>query len=506
MLICNCLKFKNVKRLSYILILLTGAVLLTNCVTPSHLVMPPGPPSTVTRTQQININEFTIYPLTNKDDISGIGILKNTFADYMKHNDSYYEIQENYPDAYLSVNIKPRKEINRTWILDVAFFYPFVGMIPSPWWGYTYADLTLSIEIPSIDYAQYTFSESSKINSILYPYYSAGKAITQKFRQTYWQLFSNISKYDFQGNWTGTRNITALIESKEKTIISEQIIAEKSKNRPTVAVSKKIPDVDKNIPINQIQKPNTFALIIGNEDYRSYQLDLSGEVNVDFAENDARIFRVYAINTLGVPERNVIMLINGTSGQMHQALTRINLIAKNTKGEANLIFYYAGHGLPDEVTKEPYLIPVDVSGKDLSQAIKLKDVYSKLNEHPNKRVTMFLDACFSGGARSQGLLAARAVKVKPKEQQLKGNLIVFTASSGEESSLPYKEKYHGMFTYFLLKKLQESKGNITYKELSDYLNEKISLESVLVNSKEQNTQTNVSPDATNIWKNWNFLK
>ena len=44
------------------------------------------------------------------------------------------------------------------------------------------------------------------------------------------------------------------------------------------------------------------------------------------------------------------------------------------------------------------------------------------------------------------------------------------------------------------------------KELSDYLNEKISLESVLVNSKEQNTQTNVSPDATNIWKNWNFLK
>ena len=129
----------------------------------------------------------------------------------------------------------------------------------------------------------------------------------------------------------------------------------------------------------------------------------------------------------------------------------------------------------------------------------MKDVYSKLTEHPNKQVAMFMDACFSGGARSQGLLAARAVKVKPKEQQLKGNLIVFTASSGEESSLPYKEKYHGMFTYFLLKKLQESKGELTYKELSDYLNEKISLESVLVNSKEQNTQTNVSPDATNIW-------
>lgn len=506
MLTCNCLKFKNVKNLSYILILLTGAVLLTNCFTPSHLVVPPGPSSTVIRTQKVNINEFIIYPLTNKDDLSGIEILKGNFANYMKLNDSYYKIQECYPDASLNVNIEPSKTIKRTWILDVAFFYPFVGMMPSPWWGQTYANLTLSIDIPSIDYAQYNFSDSTKINFILYPYYSAGKAITQKFRQTYWQLFSKISKYDFQENWTGNQNITALLESKEKTTISEQILAEESKNRPTVTVSKKISDVDENIPYNNISKPNTFALIIGNEDYRSYQLDLSSEVNVDFAEQDARTFNNYVIQTLGVPERNIIMLINGTSGQMHQALAKINLIARNTKGKAKLIFYYAGHGLPDEITREPYLIPVDVSGKNLSQAIKLKDVYSKLTEHPNKQVTMFLDACFSGGARNQGLLAARAVKVKPKEQQLKGNLIVFTASSGEESSLPYKEKNHGMFTYFLLKKLQESKGNLTYKELSDYLNEKISLESVLVNSKEQNTQTNASPDATNIWKNRNFMK
>ncbi len=485
---------------------MTGAVLLTNCYTPKHLVLPPGPSSITTRTQKININGFTVYPLTNKDDLRRIGALKNNFADYMKVNDSYYKIQEYFPDASLNVNIKPSKIIKRTWILDAAFFYPFLGMCPSPWWGKTYANLTLSIDIPSIDYAQYNFSDSSKINLIMYPYYGAGEAISKKFRLTYWQLFSEISKYDFQKNWTGSQNITALLENKEKTIISEQIVAEESKTRPTVVVSKNISDVDRNIPINNINRPNTFALIIGNEDYSSYQLDLSSEVNVNFAENDARIFRVYAINTLGVPERNVMMLINGTSGQMHQALTKINLIARNTKGEANLIFYYAGHGLPDEVTREPYLIPVDVSGKDLSQAIKLKDVYSKLNEHPNKRVTMFLDACFSGGARSQGLLAARAVKVKPKEQQLKGNLIVFTASSGEESSLPYKEKSHGLFTYFLLKKLQVSKGNLTYKELSDYLNEKISLEAILVNSKEQNTQTNVSPDATNIWKNWNFLK
>ena len=265
-------------------------------------------------------------------------------------------------------------------------------------------------------------------------------------------------------------------------------------------------DVDIDVPETNLSFDDKYAVIIGNEDYSSYQLDLSSEVNVDFAAHDAERFNEYAVKTLGIPERNIILIINGTSGQMHQALAKINLIIKNSGGKADVIFYYAGHGMPDEVTKEAYIMPVDVSAKNLSSALKITDVYRNLTEYPNKRVTAFLDACFSGGARNQGLLAARAVKVKPKEDPLTGKLVVFTASSGEESSLPYRDKNHGMFTYFLLKKIQETKGDISYKELSDYIREKVALESVLVNSKEQNTQTNVSPQALDTWQNWNLLR
>ena len=496
------------KNFRNVIILVIIIVLFSNCTTPKHLVIPNKPfRSSLYKDRKINISEFDVNPLTKEDFQSDIQKLMDVFVDYLQLNDSYYKIQEFYPDATLNVSIKPSETIKKTWILDALFIYPCCGYWPySPRWGQTKLDIKLAIVIPSVDYAEYSFNASNNYKIDWYPYYNAGRILTEKFSLTYSELFSKISEYDFLGKWTGNRNITALLESKEKTTINEQILAEETKNKITDAVPEKKSDVDKNIPVNQIRKPNTFALIIGNEDYNSYQLDLSSEVNVDFAEHDARIFRDYVINTLGVPERNVTILINGTSGQMHQALAKLNLISKNTKGESEIIFYYAGHGLPDEVTKEPYLIPVDVSGKNISMAIKMKDVCTGLTEYPSKRVSMFLDACFSGGARNQGLLATRAVKVKPKEQQLKGNLIVFTASSGEESSLPYKEKYHGMFTYFLLKKLKESKGNLTYKELSDYLNEKISLESVLVNSKEQNSQTNISPDATNIWKNWNFLK
>ena len=259
-------------------------------------------------------------------------------------------------------------------------------------------------------------------------------------------------------------------------------------------------EIDKNIPETGTKNPNRFALIIGNEDYKSLQPDLNSEINVLFAENDAKTLKEYAVKTLGVPEENITLLINATAGKMNQALAKMNLIAKNSNGKAEMIFYYAGHGLPDENTKEPYLIPVDISGANfLEGGIKLKNVYAKLTEFPSKKVSVFIDACFSGGARNQGLLSARAVKIKPKETSLTGNIVVFSASSGEQSSLPYQDKQHGMFTYYLLKKIQETKGEISLKELSDYISEQVSLQSVNINNKEQTPVVNAGTDS---WGNW----
>ena len=147
-------------------------------------------------------------------------------------------------------------------------------------------------------------------------------------------------------------------------------------------------------------------------------------------------------------------------------------------------------------------MPVDVSGNDLKYAIKLSDLYAKLSEHPTKKVTVFLDACFSGGARNDALVAARGVKVRPKKEAIKGNVVVFSASSGEQSSLPYKDKQHGIFTYHLLKKLQETKGDASLKDISDYLSKEVSLRSIIVNNKEQNPQVNYSTEVQEKWGGW----
>ena len=51
---------------------------------------------------------------------------------------------------------------------------------------------------------------------------------------------------------------------------------------------------------------------------------------------------------------------------------------------------------------------------------------SNLSEHPTNKSLVFLDACFSGGARKEGLVSMRGVKIKPKEENLLGHGMLIT--------------------------------------------------------------------------------
>jgi uncharacterized caspase-like protein len=298
--------------------------------------------------------------------------------------------------------------------------------------------------------------------------------------------------------------LTSSIVYKTDTIVKQEIVyVESSIAKPKYIFERKS-DVDNEIPSIAKENPRRFALIIGNEDYSSHQIDLSTEVDVLFARNDASAFKEYALKLMGVPERNITLLLDATTGQMRQAINRISALIRSTYGEAEVVVYYAGHGLPDEISREPYLMPVDVSGKNATDGVRLYEMYQKLTEHPSKRVTVFIDACFSGGARNQGLVAARGVRVKPKESPLSGNLVVFTASSCDQSSLPHPEQHHGFFTYYLLKLLKEKGSSVSYAEIADYMKKHIEVESILINDKEQTPQIILSPTIGDEWTNWNF--
>lgn len=287
--------------------------------------------------------------------------------------------------------------------------------------------------------------------------------------------------------------------------LPENTLASKKPFKETKTITIGKSDVDINIPATKKQQINTFVLVIGNEDYTKYQNNLSSESNVDFARNDAISFAKYAEKTLGIPKNNITLITDAISSQMKRELIR--LINKSKYGNENieLVFYYSGHGFPDMQSQEAYIMPVDISSANVKDGMKLSKLYSDLAEFNPHKVTVILDACFSGGGRKQGLLAAKAVKIRPKKEILnKGNLVVLSASAGDQESLFYKEKQHGIFTYFLLKKLQESEGKITYGEMSDYLQKIVPLTSSDINYKEQNPQVNVSKEVFNSWEFWEF--
>ncbi|MBR4535567.1 MAG: caspase family protein [Bacteroidales bacterium] len=262
-------------------------------------------------------------------------------------------------------------------------------------------------------------------------------------------------------------------------------------------------DVDRDIPQTNKSNPHCYAIIIGNQDYHSYQRGLNSEQDVPFATEDATMFKEYCEKTLGVDARNISFLNNATSAKMNQEIDFITRLAARDP-QAEIIFYYAGHGLPNENTKEPYLIPVDVNASNLTSAIALYDLYQSLSSTNAQRITVFLDACFSGGGRDMGLVASRGIKVTPKKDALSGNIVVFSATAADQTALPYTDKKHGMFTYFLLKKLQDSKGECNYSELFDYLNESVGESSLRVNRKDQTPEVNTSLQVQDSWQNWRF--
>lgn len=258
--------------------------------------------------------------------------------------------------------------------------------------------------------------------------------------------------------------------------------------------------IDKNIPQTASLQANTFVIAIGNENY-------SLVPKVAFANNDMNIFAQYCQKTLGIPMQNIRKYKDATFGSMLSALNDIKDIADAYNGDMNVIFYYAGHGIPNEKDQTAYLLPTDADGKSTEVCFPLARLYKELGELNAKSVIVFMDACFSGAQRGNGMLAsARGVAIKAKEQKPMGKLVVLTAASGEETAYPFKEKGHGLFTYFLLKKLNETKGECSLGELSDYITTNVKRQSIVINRKPQTPAIIFSDSVKDEWMNYKLTK
>jgi len=290
-------------------------------------------------------------------------------------------------------------------------------------------------------------------------------------------------------------NLYTTFEIPETDLSQTSVITTANVNPGKVAFQR-LSNIDNNIPEGTIINENTFAVIIGNESY-------ANEIPVKYARNDAAAFRDYMLKTMGIPEEQVHFLTDATYGTLLGEIDWIKSVARAYNGDAKIIFYYAGHGMPDESSKSAYILPTDGNASQTRTAIKVEELYAALTEFPTQQATVFLDACFSGAAREGMLASGRGVTIKPKTNALKGNLVVFTAVTDDQTAHPYEKEKHGMFSYFLMKKIQETGGNVTYQELAEYISKEVGRKSVIL-GEEQTPRVNVSLEVQDAWKSWKF--
>ena len=255
--------------------------------------------------------------------------------------------------------------------------------------------------------------------------------------------------------------------------------------------------VDTKIAVNDAKDENTFVVIISNEDYKH-------EEPVPFAKNDGEVFKIYCQKTLGIPESNISFVPNATLNEMSYELDHLAEVLNAYDGTARAIIYYTGHGMPDEDSKDAYLLPVDGYSKKPTSGMSTKELYTRLGSMNSKSIMVFLDACFSGARRDGKMLASsRGVALKVNSDPVGDNTVVFSAAQGNETAYPYQSQQHGMFTYYVLDKMQQSGGYTTLGELSDYVTTNVKRKSVVENKKSQTPSVMVSSN-NNDWRNWQF--
>lgn len=102
----------------------------------------------------------------------------------------------------------------------------------------------------------------------------------------------------------------------------------------------------------------------------------------------------------------------------------------------------------------------------------------RLSEKPHRKISLVIDACFSGLGKNEPLVGLKGITIKPVNPELGDNMLLLSSSSGNESSVVDQENQHGLFTYQLLKILQKTEGNISIQDLYNTLRKDVGINAI----------------------------
>ena len=264
--------------------------------------------------------------------------------------------------------------------------------------------------------------------------------------------------------------------------------------KPAAAVAAPPPAAAPPAPATQ------WAVVIGVGGYESTAVP---KLRYPVADADA-IYQTL-IASGGFKKENILLLTDRT--ERKPTLRNIKwalgtFLARSAHKDDLVVIYFAGHGASeidqrgierDGLSK--YLVPMDADPDDLySTALPMDEMQNVLARIEAERITVFLDACYSGaaGGRTFASTKTRTVNVDDifleRLTRSKGRAIV-TASRPSELSVELPELGHGLFTYYLVRGLQgyadlNRDGIVSLQELYEYLTQEVSRKSRAVGGNQ----------------------
>ena len=306
-------------------------------------------------------------------------------------------------------------------------------------------------------------------------------AVNAKRKQTYAtiaRILSNAEKKFLKGNEGAAVAYVPKPAVKETAIIDIHIIHS---------------DIDDLPSIKAKPNKNAYAIVIGIEQYRQKL------PKADYATHDAQTVTEYLTKVMGYPEENVVTLTNDRASLTDFIKYFEKWLPNNVEKDSSVFIYYSGHGAPNVKTGDAYLVPYDSDPSFIEQTgYPLKKLYESLNKLQAKEIIVALDSCFSGaGGKSVVAKGARPLVMNLEHDiKLSKNMIVMSASSGDQISSTYEEKGHGLFTYFMLKGIKD--GITEIGELFDYLKPYVGRTARKVYNNEQTPQL-IAPEKKKVF-------
>jgi hypothetical protein len=231
---------------------------------------------------------------------------------------------------------------------------------------------------------------------------------------------------------------------------------------------------------------DAVAVVIGIADYRSLP-------KAEYANDDARVFYDYAIRALGVKPENIKLLVDGDAEEAEILKTFRTWVPSRVKSTTDVYLYYSGHGLPTQDGQGLYLLPPRADREVIDDtAIPLSKINAALQLAKPRSVTIFMDACYSGQARSGETLvaSARPISLRTENRLFPDGFTVFTASQHDQISSSSPDLQHGIFSYYLMRGMEgdadaNRDGKITLGEMQAYLAENVGRQAAMMSRKQQ---------------------